>query len=209
MKIEKNVKELLDELGSKARIVAASKYADASQIKILYNSGITCMGENRVEALLEKKHQLTFPIEWHFIGTLQTRKVKQVINEITCLHSLDRLSLAAAIEKHRQKPLDCLVQVNVSGESTKQGIQPEELLPFLKSVEGYEKVNIIGLMTMAPHTDEAAVIRKTFAGLRVLRDQAAALGYPLRELSMGMSNDYQIAIEEGATMVRLGSVLFD
>lgn len=122
MNIQKNVDLVRQNIQSfttdaqAVNIVAATKYADPEQMIALFESGITMMGENRVDSLLEKKSQLSLPIEWHFIGTLQSRKVKDMINEIACLHSLDRLSLAKEIQKYRQQPLPCFIQVNVSGE---------------------------------------------------------------------------------------------
>lgn len=192
-------------------IVAATKYANAKQMIELYESGITKMGENRVDSLLEKKSKIDLPIEWHFIGTLQTRKVKEVINEIVCLHSLDRLSLAKEIQKHRQATLPCFVQVNVTGEESKHGLSQEELVPFLESLKEYPIIKVIGLMTMAPHTDDEKVIRDCFQTLKQLQvhiSKQNLQGVECENLSMGMSNDYLIAIEEGATYIRLGSVLF-
>lgn len=210
MNIKKNVKNVLDQIEGRARIVAASKYVAASEISELYESGIALMGENRVEAFLEKKNMVDAPVEWHFIGTLQSRKAKNVINEISCLHSLDRLSLANEIEKHRQSPLECFVQVNVANEASKQGIAAEELLDFLEALKSYEKIKVTGLMAMAPHTEDENEQRAVFRALRKLKDEAVQAGHSqLSELSMGMSNDYLIAIEEGATIVRLGSVLFE
>ena len=168
------------------------------------------MGENRVDALLEKKAQLSLPIEWHFIGTLQSRKVKDVINEIACLHSLDRLSLAKEIQKYRQESLPCFIQVNVSQEESKHGLSVEEVIPFIEALKQYPVIQVMGLMTMAPHTNDEGVIRDCFKKLKQL--QVSLLERQLdidgSMLSMGMSNDYMIAIEEGATHIRLGSVLF-
>jgi len=209
MDIQKNVKQVRRQIAGRAQIVAASKYVGPDVIKALYDNGITIMGENRADALLEKITELEVPVKWHFIGTLQSRKVKSIIQHLDCLHSLDRLSLAKEINKHRQSPLTCFIQVNVSGEASKEGIKPSQLLDFLEALKPYDKIQIRGLMTMAPNTEDEAMIRKTFAGLRALKDQAQQAGYDqLTELSMGMSNDYHIALEEGATLVRLGSVLF-
>jgi len=210
MNIQQNVQKVQSQINGRAKVVAASKYVDAQALTQLYQSGIKDMGENRADAMLEKMKQLEAPVTWHFIGTLQTRKVRDMINEISCLHSLDRLSLAKEIEKHRETPLDCLVQVNVSGEGSKQGITPDALEGFLEALKPYGKINVTGLMIMAPNADDEAMIRSCFRGLRQLRDQVIEKGYgQVRELSMGMSNDYLIALEEGATMVRLGSVLFE
>ena len=210
MDIEKNVKKVLGQIGGRARVVAASKYVQAPEMAILYQQGITIMGENRVDSLLRKKKELSLPVQWHFIGTLQSRKVKEVINEISCLHSLDRLSLAKEINKHRLQPLDCLVQVNVSGEASKQGIKPGELLDFLEALKPYGLIRVTGLMTMASNTEDAGVVSACFNQLARLKEKAVAHGYgQIQELSMGMSNDYLLALKEGATMVRLGSVLFE
>lgn len=192
----------------RVRIVAATKYADIKQMEELYESGITIMGENRVDSFLEKKDQLTLPIEWHFIGTLQSRKVKDMINDIDLLHSLDRLSLAREIEKYRQKPLKCLIQVNISGETTKHGLEKDQVLPFLKQLQSFSKIEVVGLMTMAPQTTDEATIRTCFRELKNLQEMIQLTYHQCTELSMGMSNDYLIAIEEGATYVRLGSILF-
>ena len=217
MNIEKNVTEVrekirkIDKKKQPVNIIAATKYVDIEQINSLYHSGIKKMGENRVDALLSKKKLIDLPIEWHFIGTLQSRKVKDVINEIDCLHSLDRESLAKEIDKHRKLPLKCFVQVNISGEETKQGLKPDEVASFITNLKKFSKIEVIGLMTMAPHTDDIQKIRSCFQQLRLLQGKLLKEEMQCstcKELSMGMSNDYLIAIEEGATYVRLGSVLF-
>lgn len=207
--VRQNIQSLV--VNSEAvNIVAATKYANANQILELFESGITMMGENRVDALLEKKTQLSLPIEWHFIGTLQSRKVKDVINEIECLHSLDRLSLATEIQKYRQEPLPCFIQVNVSKEESKHGLSIEEVIPFIEALKQYPVIQVIGLMTMAPHTNDEGVIRDCFKKLKQLQVSISEchLEVNCSMLSMGMSNDYMIAIEEGATHIRLGSGLF-
>lgn len=216
MNIRKNVDSVRQNIRSlvvnseAVNIVAATKYANANQILDLFESGVTMMGENRVDALLDKKTQLSLPIEWHFIGTLQSRKVKDVINEIECLHSLDRLSLATEIQKYRQEPLPCFIQVNVSKEESKHGLSIEEVIPFIEALKQYPVIQVIGLMTMAPHTNDEGVIRDCFKKLKQLQVSISEchLEVNCSMLSMGMSNDYMIAIEEGATHIRLGSVLF-
>ena len=216
MNIRKNVDSVRQNIRSlvvnseAVNIVAATKYANANQILDLFESGVTMMGENRVDALLEKKAQLSLPIEWHFIGTLQSRKVKDVINEIECLHSLDLLSLATEIQKYRQEPLPCFIQVNVSKEESKHGLSIEEVIPFIEALKQYPVIQVIGLMPMAPHTNDEGVIRDCFKKLKQLQVSISEchLEVNCSMLSMGMSNDYMIAIEEGATHIRLGSVLF-
>ena len=141
---------------------------------------------------------------------MQTRKVKQVIHEIDYLHSLDRMSLAQEIEKRADRVLHCFVQVNVSGEQSKHGLSKEEVIPFIKSLAEMSKIKVVGLMTMAPNTDDEQVIRNVFRNLKNLQQEVVALQLPYApctELSMGMSNDYEIAIEEGATFVRIGTAL--
>ena len=176
MNISRNVELIRQNIESLAthseavNIVAATKYVNANQMEELFESGITMMGENRVDALLEKKAQMTLPIEWHFIGTLQSRKVKDMINEIACLHSLDRLSLAKEIQKYRQEPLPCFIQVNVSEEESKHGLNVEEVIPFIEALKRYPIIEVIGLMTMAPHTDDENVIRDCFKKFKAITD---------------------------------------
>ncbi|ARD49227.1 YggS family pyridoxal phosphate enzyme [Sporosarcina sp. P37] len=191
-------------------IIAVTKQVSPSRAQSLLDIGIKDLGENRLEGLLEKQEAITDSANWHFIGNLQTRKVKDLIDTIDCLHSLDRLSLAKEVNKRASRPLDCFVQVNVSGEESKSGITPEEADVFFEQLAVYENVHVIGLMTMAPNTEDESVLRGVFQSLRELRDRIAAkkLPYaPCTKLSMGMSNDFAIAIEEGATHIRIGTAL--
>lgn len=191
-------------------LIAVTKQVSAARAQALLESGVKDLGENRAEGLLEKQAIIDSPTQWHFIGNLQTRKVKEIINSIECLHSLDRLSLAKEVNKRATKPVDCFVQVNVSGEESKSGITPQEANAFFEELAVFENIRVIGLMTMAPNTEDEAVIRNVFCSLRELRDHIAAknLSYaPCTNLSMGMSNDFSIAIEEGATHIRIGTAL--
>jgi pyridoxal phosphate enzyme (YggS family) len=150
-------------------------------------------------------------LKWHLIGNLQRRKVKSIINEIDFFHALDSLKLAEEIQKRVNQSLDCFVEVNVSGEESKHGISPEELLPFVESLAALTKINIVGLMTMAPKDASVQQIRKVFRTLKELRDLVQMKKFshaPCTELSMGMSQDFQLAIEEGATFIRVGTALF-
>lgn len=217
MSIYRNVQAIIEDIRAlqpkqEVKILAATKYADEAVIRELYQAGIRIIGENRVDELLKKQEILKdLDLSWHFIGSLQSRKVKRVINRIDALHSLDRLKLADLIEKYRETPLDVFVQVNVSGEPTKHGLSVDEVLPFVQHLASYQKIRVIGLMTMAPFTDDETRIRQTFQTLRALQERVQALSIPncpCQELSMGMSNDYKIAIEEGATIIRIGSKLF-
>lgn len=221
MSIKKNVEELRKKIkqctekngiSNHITICAATKYVQTKEIEELVLAGIKDVGENRVDALLEKKQLLpNLQVKWHMIGTLQSRKVKEVINQIDCLHSLNRLSLANAIEKYREKQLDCYIQVNCSLEPNKHGITPEEITEFVQSLKKFEKIKIVGLMTMAEHTENDQAIRETFKVLKQAQIKVKQLDQdkaPCNFLSMGMSNDYHIAIEEGATIIRVGSKLF-
>ncbi|NRD78797.1 YggS family pyridoxal phosphate-dependent enzyme [Bacillus sp. BRMEA1] len=192
------------------KLIAVTKYVSVERAQEALNSGIHDLGENRDEELLKKWEVLQDKPVWHFIGTLQSRKVKNVIDKVEYIHSLDRLSLAEEINKRADRIIKCLVQVNVSGEESKHGLTPEEAIEFIKKLEGFPNINVAGLMTMAPLTDDEQLLRSCFRRLRELRDQVQALHYqyaPCTELSMGMSNDFILAIEEGATMVRIGTAL--
>ncbi|WP_188454473.1 YggS family pyridoxal phosphate-dependent enzyme [Virgibacillus oceani] len=191
-------------------IIGVTKYVTIERTEETIEAGIKNLGENRLEGLLEKYNTIQNRATWHFIGTLQSRKVKDVIDKVDAVHSLDRKSLAKEINKRAAKPINCFVQVNVSGEESKHGLAPEQVMPFVESIDNYENIRIVGLMTMAPHVKDEAMIRNTFRNLAVLRGtiQDKNLEHaPCQFLSMGMSNDYQIAIEEGATHIRIGSKL--
>lgn len=191
-------------------IIAVTKYVTIERTKEAIAAGVQNLGENRNDGFLEKYEAVGDDAKWHFIGTLQSRKVKEVINKVDMLHSLDRKSLAKEIEKRANETVDCFVQVNVSGEDTKHGLSPDQVMPFIESIKDYEKVRIVGLMTMAPHIEDRKKIREVFQRLAQLRDEVKSknLEYaPCDYLSMGMSNDYDIAIEEGATHIRIGSKL--
>ncbi|OQP07908.1 YggS family pyridoxal phosphate enzyme [Geobacillus sp. 46C-IIa] len=191
-------------------IVAVTKYIDAARAQEVLDAGIADLGENRSDQLLEKYEAIGKRATWHFIGTLQSRKVKEIIDKVDYIHSLDRLSLAKEIEKRAVRPVKCFVQVNVLGEATKHGLAPEETVPFIEQLRSFSRIEVIGLMTMAPHTEDEAILRACFRRLRTLKERVQALNLahaPCTELSMGMSNDYEIAIEEGATFVRIGSAL--
>jgi pyridoxal phosphate enzyme (YggS family) len=194
------------------QVIAVTKNKSSALTNEIIQEGFYHLAENLAEGLLEKQSEFdSQDIIWHFIGNLQTRKVKEIINRIDFLHSLDRLSLAKEIEKRAESVVTCFVQVNVSGESSKSGVHPDDLEEFILHLADYPKIKVIGLMTMAPLTSDEIVIRSVFSSLRTCQEQIAqrALPYaPCTELSMGMSEDYQIAIEEGATYIRIGSALF-
>lgn len=198
------------QIGQAVTLIAVTKSVGVDIANALYEEGIRDFGENRPEGLLEKVQGLPSDAKVHFIGSLQTRKVRQIIEHVEAIHSLDRMSLAEEINKRANRVIDCFVQVNISGETSKHGLEKEEVLPFIENCKLYPHIRIIGLMTMAPLTEDKDLIRETFCQLKLLRDRIADKKMshaPCTELSMGMSNDYEMAIEEGASFVRIGTVL--
>jgi pyridoxal phosphate enzyme (YggS family) len=195
------------------QIIAVTKYVSVNTAEAVVLEGITNIGENRWPNAKDKWDRLKGQAIFHYIGSLQTNKVKDVIGKFDFIHSLDRLSLAEAIH-NRAQMLDiqvaCFLQVNVSGEQSKHGLEPKQLKEFIRQLQAYDRLRPIGLMTMAPYKSEPEQTRPIFRSLRELRDdlnEQRILNEPLTELSMGMSNDFEVGVEEGATRVRLGTVL--
>ena len=193
------------------RIVAVTKTHGPEAVQAAVDAGLTLIGENKVQEALTKQaatHHL--PVEWHLIGSLQRNKVRQIIGHFALIHSVDRLELAEEFQKRVPvgSKQGILVQVNCSGEPQKGGVEPEAALRFLDDLRAFDRLDVQGLMTMAEFTDDASVQRRTFTRLRELRDAGRTAGHPLSELSMGMSGDHRVAIEEGATLLRLGTLLF-
>lgn len=195
-------------------IIAVTKTRTLDEIRAVMEAGLTHLGENRVQELLPKWEALGDAPTWHLIGSLQTNKVKQVVSATNLIHSLDRESLAIALAKEGARlgrPVETLVQVNVSGEETKHGIDPDQLPHFLRQISHLETIKVAGLMTMAPFVDDPELTRPVFRRLRHLASDLAKMRLPgveMRWLSMGMSGDYEVAIEEGANLVRIGTALF-
>jgi len=198
-------------------LIGASKAQNIERIQELVEQGLEDLGENYVQELLQKQTALAAlgsRLRWHFIGRLQRRKIRQIIDKVTCIHSLDRLELAQEIDRRAaEQGLQCraLIQVNVGEEASKGGLLPNEVIPFIEACYDLAHLDLVGLMTLPPFHEEAENSRPYLRQLRELRDainKAAVYKQPLRELSMGMSHDYRIAIEEGATMIRLGTLLF-
>lgn len=191
-------------------IIAVTKYVSEETAEAALNAGITHIGENRDDGFLRKWQTLGDRATWHFIGTLQSRKVKRVIDKVDYIHSLDRLSLAEEMNKRARDRVRCFVQVNVSGEQSKHGVAPDEVISFIEQLADFPKIEVVGLMTMAPYIDDEDEIRCVFRRLRELADTVRAQKWghaPCTELSMGMSNDFEIAVEEGSTFVRIGTAL--
>ena len=220
MKVTENLKQIRQQIieacqnvnrdANEVKLIAVTKYVSTERAREALEAGIMNLGENRDDGLLEKWEVLQDKPKWHYIGTLQTRKVKNIIDKVDYIHSLDRLSLAEEINKRANRMVKCLVQVNVSGEESKHGLSRENAISFIESLRPFENISVEGLMTMAPFTNDEQILRGCFRKLRELREQVQALQLdfaPCTELSMGMSNDFSIAIEEGATMVRIGTAL--
>lgn len=192
------------------KIVAATKYMNIDQTKGLVEAGLNRLGENRTELFLEKYEALKdYDIEWHFFGVLQSRKIKDVVNKIDCLHSLEKLSVAIELDKRLEKPLDCFIQINISEEPNKQGIPLNKLKTFVKSLSKCSKIHIIGLMCIAKMTYDVEVLEDQFSKMQKAKEEIEAMNLdyaPCHELSMGMSNDYKIALKYGATYIRLGRI---
>lgn len=193
-------------------IIAVTKYVTLERTIEAVEAGVQHIGENRIEGLRSKQQYIENGPQWHFIGSLQTRKVKEVVDHVDYIHSLDRLSLAKEIQKRATKSIACFVQVNASGEESKHGLAPEEVVPFIKQIvaEKLDHISIVGLMTMAPFTDDEMILRDVFRKVKELQQEVIDLHIeqaPCKELSMGMSNDFEIAIEEGATYIRIGTAL--
>ena len=210
--ITREIAETCEKVGrntDEVNLIAVTKYVTDARVDEAIEAGITDFAENRPQNYVERKNNYSNKT-WHLIGSLQTRKVRDVINEVDYFHALDRDSLAREIEKRADKKIKCFVQVNVSGVESKHGLTSEEVIDFIKSLEQYSKIKVVGLMTMAPFVEDEDVLRNCFRKLRKLRDIVKGLNLsyaPCEFLSMGMSNDYKIAIEEGATHIRVGTAL--
>lgn len=197
------------------RLIAVTKTVDVDQILEAIEYGVTDVGENKPQELARKYDIIGDKVKWHLIGTLQTNKVKYIIDKVDMIHSLDRESLCEEIQRKAEKidkTIDCLVQVNISKEDSKHGLYEEDVIDFIKNVSSrYKNISIKGLMTMAPFTEDEDKVRDVFRCLKSLSLDIDKLNIPnvsMNYLSMGMSNDYKVAIEEGATIIRLGTSIF-
>ncbi len=196
------------------KLVAVTKTATIEQIKEAISAGVKIIGENKVQEAKEKYQILTADIEWHLVGHLQTNKVKYAIEIFDFIHSVDSIKLAKEIDKRSLQfgmITNVLVEVNVSGEETKYGIEPEEVEPFLKEISEFSRIRVRGLMTIAPITEDKEEIRPYFRKLRELSKEIKSKNIKnvkMDYLSMGMTEDFEVAIEEGANMVRIGRGIF-
>ena len=215
--IKQNINDIRKESNRQedVNLMAVTKTVDVDKVLEAIDAGITDIGENKPQELARKYEVIGDKVRYHLIGTLQTNKVKYIIDKAYMIHSLDRISLCEEIQKRAEKIdriINCLVQVNISKEESKHGLEEEFVIDFIKEVSNnYKNIHIKGLMTMAPFIDDEEEIRKVFRSLKNLSLQIKDLNLPNVEmdtLSMGMSHDYKIAIEEGATIVRVGTSIF-
>lgn len=193
-------------------VIAVTKYVDVATTEALVKTGIQHIGENRVDKILEKYHALKeYDLTWHLIGSLQRRKVKDVINLVDYFHALDSVKLAQEIQKRAEHPIKCFLQVNISGEESKHGFAPDELDDVLAEIAQLDKIEIVGLMTMAPFEASQEELQDIFSKTHQLQKQLEKKqlkNMPFSELSMGMSRDFEVAIANGATYVRIGISFF-
>ena len=211
MSIEKQISIIKNEIKDKADLVAVSKTRTVQEIQEAYNSGQLKFGENRVQEIVDKQSKLPNNIEWHMIGHLQKNKVKYIAKFINLIHSVDRISLAKEIDKHAKKEnriIDCLIQLKISKEESKFGLQIEDFKNFNESLKNYKNLNVIGLMGMASFTDDNELIDKEFKKIKTIYDDMVLIDSRFKVLSIGMSDDYNIAIENGSNMIRVGSKIF-
>ena len=193
-------------------VIAVTKYVDVATTEALVKTGIQHIGENRVDKFLEKYQALKeYDLTWHLIGSLQRRKVKDVINLVDYFHALDSVKLAQEIQKRAEHPIKCFLQVNISGEESKHGFAPDELDDVLAEIAQLDKIEIVGLMTMAPFEASQEELQDIFSKTHQLQKQLEKKqlrNMPFSELSMGMSRDFEVAIANGATFVRIGTSFF-
>ena len=193
-------------------VIAVTKYVDVATTEALVKTGIQHIGENRVDKFLEKYQALKeYDLTWHLIGSLQRRKVKDVINLVDYFHALDSVKLAQEIQKRAEHPIKCFLQVNISGEESKHGFAPDELDYVLAEIAQLDKIEIVGLMTMAPFEASQEELQDIFSKTHQLQKQLEKKqlkNMPFSELSMGMSRDFEVAIANGATYVRIGTSFF-
>lgn len=213
--IRENIAKIRRQIPSQVCLVAVTKGRSLAQIQEALDSGITHIGENRVQEAALKYKEIKPAVTWHLVGHLQTNKAKEAVKIFDLIHSVDSLNLAREIDKQAgkiNKLQDILIEVNTSAEESKFGIRPEDLFEFIKAVSDLKNISLKGLMTIAPMVDNTEEVRPYFRILNELRDKANELrltGDAIQVLSMGMSDDFEVAIEEGANMVRIGRAIFE
>ena len=214
-KLEEKINSICQKNGrnfNEITLIAVSKNNPASAVIETYKSGIFNFGENKAQELRDKSELVSEPVKWHFIGHLQRNKVKYVVKAAELIHSVDSSKLADEIDKKaasENKKQKILIEINTSGEESKHGLKNnDDILELVEYTAGLKNIELTGLMTMAPYTADEKTIRKCFSFLRQLKEKINARGFNLSQLSMGMTNDYEIAIEEGSTMLRIGTAIF-
>ena len=217
MLIEQNIDKALQRSGrtkDKVDIIAVTKTVGIEQITEAIDAGLDKIGENRVQEFLKKYDNIDREVEYHMIGHLQSNKVKYIIDKVSLIHSLDRISLAKELDKRAKRnnlTVNVLIQVNIAEEKSKYGLKVDQVIPFIEDISQYENIRVKGLMTIAPFVEDPEEVRWVFRDLSRLGETIGNKDYKNVEmeiLSMGMTNDYEIAIEEGSNMVRIGTGLF-
>jgi PLP dependent protein len=212
------VKERIEGAAQKAgrdpkeiKLVAVSKTVDVPRIKEAIEAGVSILGENYVQEAQKKVEALGKPVSWHFIGHLQSNKARYAVRLFDVIHSIDSIPLAEELNRRVEQPdrvIKVMIEVNLSKEATKFGTDEERVLNLVKRIQNLNHLSLEGLMTMPPYFDSPEMSRPYYVALRELKERMIKEGTPMKELSMGMSNDFEIAIEEGATYVRVGTAIF-
>ncbi len=210
--------ERMEKAGRKAgrdpgemKLVAVSKTVEVARIKEAIEAGVTILGENYVQEAQKKIEEIGKPVSWHFIGHLQSNKAKHVVRLFDTIHSLDSIPLAEELDRRAEQAsrvIKVMIEVNLSREETKFGTDEEMVFSLARRVQALQHLSLKGLMTMPPYFDSPGMSRPYYTALRELEEKMIKEGMPIEELSMGMSNDFEIAIEEGATYVRVGAAIF-
>lgn len=216
MGVSENIEMVKAGLGDVTKLIAVTKTKPAELIMEAYEAGVVDFGENKVQEMVSKYEKMPKDIRWHQIGHLQTNKVKYIAPFVFLIHSVDSLKLLKEINKQalaNNRVIDCLLQVYIAREETKFGLSREEIIEILTApdLDHLQNICITGLMGMASNTENTEVIRNEFAGLKLFFEELKSISHPriqMKELSMGMSGDYPVAVEEGSTLVRVGSLLF-
>ena len=222
MNLEKNTELIFQQIADASQeadrnldsvsVIAVTKYVDVQTAAVLLPLGVQHIGENRVDKFLEKYHALKdFPVTWHLIGTLQRRKVKEVIPFVDYFHALDSLKLAQEIQKRTDHVVKCFLQVNISGEESKHGFSKDELLEVLPTLAELDQIEYVGLMTMAPFDADSDELKRIFKETQTLQAEIREKqisNMPMTDMSMGMSRDFKEAIQFGSTFVRIGTAFF-
>ena len=213
----KNINESCNKINrdpNEVTLIAVSKTKPVEMLKEAYDAGARVFGENKVQEIVDKYDQMPSDVKWHMIGHLQRNKVKYIVDKVAMIHSVDSLRLAETIEKEAAKKaviVPILIEVNVAQEESKFGLKPEEVLPLIEQIADFSHIRIKGLMTIAPYVDNAEENREIFRELKKLSVDIAAKNInnvTMSVLSMGMTGDYMVAVQEGATMVRVGTGIF-